>query len=1061
MIRSLLLLLHLLVVSASALSAQESGMPQLVCRSGSGESFPLELAAFHLQVERHADVAETTITLSFRNSTNRNLEGDFSLPLPEGANITNYALEVNGEMREAVAVGKERARLAYETIKSQNIDPGIVEREAGNVYRTRIFPILRESTKTLRISYLEFLKIDGPSPFRPRWHFPFNLTTPVEDLSVTVLGAGEDSIRHESLTFEKDKNGHQVAKLANATLTGMLTVEATDPHRPLRLVSDQRKNKTSYLTLNKSAYPAAGSEPEVVIPPQVNLIWDCSRSMEGTDFSESYAFLDQFVQTTKLTKLTLYLASNTTEKVASFAVPDGDWEKVREVIERQDYNGSSDFGELSKIATRQSLTVLVTDGQGTTMPKDESLAGRLLVILPAATPEANFWQSLARQSGGTCLTLEGLKKDEAVKKALEQREIITTRDQATEFIDLPSTPPFVQRSLVCSPAHRQSSLELQIPPGTRTPITFEERTVPDRFLRRLYGLGKLWDLEARKAPPREIIAHCKQHGLVSDFTSLIVLERFEDHLRFQIPPPEPELLQSYQTRLRGASAQTLTLAWSDYLASYRTPHPWLDAPIVEDLKRISIWNRAQAKAFTPEQLPLSERQGTLEWERKARHLLAQKNAVKASGTVEDWKESLNELAKEALDLGDAPATEREGVSVSVQGLVLQPGVITSPDSLSLQEVIETAGGPYLYGTREAVTLYRGSRKTTYNLLSKDYQDLPLQNGDMVVLPNYDPYAGYGDWDPFARSDPFSGGQPLQAASERPAVVEEWSQSSGRESFRAGDPFRNRTDRNRTGVTALKEGEEVLLAGADPMTFVSLALELHRKGEDKEARRMLSNLSELCPDKASVTRLKAVALHQLGDTKAAQRLLRHLLEGLPYDHVATQLLGEISLAANQPTEAIAGYQTYFANYSSLCDSDAGLILLTHHNRISDAPAEESLSHRDKTPCDLLMTICSPAPHSSLRIALQDPSGEVTTTDGLISATGVTPISSFGLAQIFDREALPGDYKLSLTSQQPQLILINYALNFGRENEERGREVVLLTEASPYRLTIPFALPTPPN
>lgn len=1051
MIRSILLLL---IVSASALlSAQELGMPQLVCRSGRGESFPLELAAFHLQVERHADVAETTITLSFRNSTNRNLEGDFSLPLPEGANITNYALEVNEEMREAVAVGKERARLAYETIKSQNIDPGIVEREAGNVYRTRIFPILRESTKTLRISYLEFLKIDGPSPFRPRWYFPFNLTTPVEELSVTVLGAGEDSIRHESLTFSKDKNGHQVAKLANTTLTGMLTVEATDPHRPLRLVSDQRKNKTSYLTLNKSAYRAAGSEPEVVMPPQVNLIWDCSRSMAGTDFSESYAFLDQFVQTTKLTKLTLYLASNTTEKVSTFAVADGDWGKVREVIEGQDYNGSSDFGELSKIATRQSLTVLVTDGQGTTMPKDESLAGRLLVILPAATPEVNFWQGLARQSGGTCLSLEGLKKDEAVKKALEQREIITTRDQATEFIDLPSTPPFVQRSLVCSPEHRHSSLELQIPPGTRTPISFEEKTVPDRFLQRLSGLGRLWDLEARKAPPREIIAHCKQHGLVSDFTSLIVLERFEDHLRFQIPPPEPELSQSYQARLRGASARNLTLAWSDYLASYRTPHPWLDVTIAEDLKRISIWNRAQAKAFTPEQLPLSERQGTLEWERKARQLLAQKNAVKASGTVEDWKESLNELAKEALDLGEAPATKREGVSVSVQGLVLQPGVITSPDSLSLQEVVETAGGPYLNGTREAVTLYRGSRKTTYNLRSKAYQDVPLQNGDMVVLPNYDPYAGYGDCDPFASSDPFFGGQPLQAASERPAVVEEWSHSRGRESLRAGVPFRNRT-----GQAALKEGEEVVLAGPDPMSFVSRALELHRKGKTKEARRMLSNLSELCPDKASVTRLNAVALHHFGDTKAAQRLLRHLLERVPHDHLATQLLAEISLAANQPTEAIAGYQTYFKNYSSLCDSDAGLILLTHHNRISDAPVEESLSHRDKTPGDLLLTICSPAPHSSLRILLQDPSGEVTTTDGLISATGVTPISSFGLAQIFDREALPGDYRLSLTSQKPQLIILNYALNFGRENEERVRKIVLIEELKPYHLAIPFSLPS---
>ena len=48
------------------------------------------------------DVAETTMDLTFQNESKQPVEGEFMLPLPEGATISSYALEVNGALRDAV-----------------------------------------------------------------------------------------------------------------------------------------------------------------------------------------------------------------------------------------------------------------------------------------------------------------------------------------------------------------------------------------------------------------------------------------------------------------------------------------------------------------------------------------------------------------------------------------------------------------------------------------------------------------------------------------------------------------------------------------------------------------------------------------------------------------------------------------------------------------------------------------------------------------------------------------------------------------------------------------------
>ena len=73
------------------------------------------LAKVDLSVVLAGPLAETTAILTFKNSTNRILEGELEFPLPEGAAVTGYGLDINGVMVDGVAVEKERARQIFES----------------------------------------------------------------------------------------------------------------------------------------------------------------------------------------------------------------------------------------------------------------------------------------------------------------------------------------------------------------------------------------------------------------------------------------------------------------------------------------------------------------------------------------------------------------------------------------------------------------------------------------------------------------------------------------------------------------------------------------------------------------------------------------------------------------------------------------------------------------------------------------------------------------------------------------------------------------------------------
>ncbi len=114
----------------------------------------VRLARADVRAVVRGSLAEATMTLTFANSENRVLGGELVFPLPEGATVTGYGLETNGVMVDGVAVEKQQARVIYEKELHKRVDPGLVEQAAGNSFRTRLYPVPANGTRSIKVQYV-------------------------------------------------------------------------------------------------------------------------------------------------------------------------------------------------------------------------------------------------------------------------------------------------------------------------------------------------------------------------------------------------------------------------------------------------------------------------------------------------------------------------------------------------------------------------------------------------------------------------------------------------------------------------------------------------------------------------------------------------------------------------------------------------------------------------------------------------------------------------------------------------------------------------------------------
>lgn len=161
----------------------------LTTQDGTG----LELVSLRAKAVVDGPLAFTELHLTFQNPHSRTIEGRFEITMPDRAAISRFAMKIRGNWMEGEVVEKQAARRAYEDALHRRQDPALLEQDAGNQFRARVFPINGNERKELIISWSQEL-----SSATERYTLPLNGLPEIQTLELTALVAktqGGESIQ--------------------------------------------------------------------------------------------------------------------------------------------------------------------------------------------------------------------------------------------------------------------------------------------------------------------------------------------------------------------------------------------------------------------------------------------------------------------------------------------------------------------------------------------------------------------------------------------------------------------------------------------------------------------------------------------------------------------------------------------------------------------------------------------------------------------------------------------------------------------------------------------------
>ena len=132
---------------------------------------PAILSLTEMNVEIHIDNGDARVWVRqvFTNHTGSQQEGNYQFALPGGTTVSDFAVWDGPVRIPAVILERKRAKAIYQELKSQAIDPGLLEQgerteddaRRNSIFSAHIVPIPAYGTKRLEIEYHEHIPVSA------------------------------------------------------------------------------------------------------------------------------------------------------------------------------------------------------------------------------------------------------------------------------------------------------------------------------------------------------------------------------------------------------------------------------------------------------------------------------------------------------------------------------------------------------------------------------------------------------------------------------------------------------------------------------------------------------------------------------------------------------------------------------------------------------------------------------------------------------------------------------------------------------------------------------------
>lgn len=329
-------------------------------------------------------VATTTMDISLKNPTNRRLEAEMVVPVPDDAVVRGFDFQGTGQEPSAELLPKDEARKIYDSIVAQMRDPALLEFIDYNLIRSSVFPVEPNGTQKVRVIYEQVLNADGsridyelPRSDSLKYTVPWNISVRIKSKRPVATVYSPSHPLESSIRDDEKSVSARISESAK-----------TEPgsFRLSYLIKDQKgitaslmaypdSDDSGYFLLLAGLPPREKDEADRKIKREVTLVLDRSGSMNGEKLEQVREAANQIISGLDEGEAFNIIVYN--EAVETFSskpvVKNGETEKeARAFLKSMNARGGTNIHDALLEALRQEPTedtlpmvLFLTDGRPT------------------------------------------------------------------------------------------------------------------------------------------------------------------------------------------------------------------------------------------------------------------------------------------------------------------------------------------------------------------------------------------------------------------------------------------------------------------------------------------------------------------------------------------------------------------------------------------------------------------------------------------------------------------------------------------------------------------------
>jgi len=556
----------------------------------------ISVKKLNVSVEIIGDVAVTTYDMSFYNATNRVLEGELDFPLGENQSVTRFALDINGKLRDAVVVEKEKARVAFESTVRNKIDPALLEKKAGNNYKARIYPIPKKGYKRVVLAYQQQLILNNGSYY---YKIPFSFKKKLKEfsLSINILNQkGQPFINKGFLNdFKLDVRSNSYSAKINR--------KNYKVSKPVIIKIPIKNNDYNLIEAQEYFYFVTKlniAKKKNLKPREITLFWDNSLSQKRKKITSEIDFLDFYFNYNKEVKVNLVIFNFKKQFKKTYTVKKGNWSLLKNRLVDVVYDGATSFDFLKDHKDTSEEGFVFTNGLNTLSNIRLGFTKTTHFVNSLTSANHNQLKHYAGMSGGHYINLQQTSIKDAVLKIENKRLLLLGTNFSNNEIEIyPKIGSPISDNFSISGKKRMEKKDIEIYIGngvdTLKTIRFQLKSKNKKIniVASLWAQRKLNDLVVNfKENHGDIVRFSKKYKVISPYTSLLILDRVADYVRHEITPPK-ELKDSYYEMLsqRVTAKKERTNRLRNHLIdTYKVHAKWYDQIIPKDSLKVIVKN---------------------------------------------------------------------------------------------------------------------------------------------------------------------------------------------------------------------------------------------------------------------------------------------------------------------------------------------------------------------------------------------------------------------------------------------------------------------------------------